>query len=174
MKRQKSHKQLVINAVYSQSRTRVLTAVFALLILRPLKSPLKSKGLALFRRHRHHLTENFSTPESEFVTKDGGNSSQNELGLSVFADFFRISPFYRRRASIPLRSFAARPGASPPRLRVKKRKVGTGKTLRFINRRRGYFTQKNAFIPSARCCCVIHQFALARQLFVLSPMLLAS
>ena len=38
---QKSHKMLVINAVYSQLRTRVLTAIFALLILRPQKSPPK-------------------------------------------------------------------------------------------------------------------------------------
>ena len=50
---------LVINAVYSRLRTRVLTAVFALLILRPSNFPLKSKGRALFRRHRHHSTENF-------------------------------------------------------------------------------------------------------------------
>ena len=108
----KSHKLLVINAVCSGLRTRVLTAVFALLILRPSKSPLESKGLALFRRHRHHLTENFSTPKAEFVTENGGNSGKSEPGLSVFTDFCRISPFYRRRASIPLRPFAARSGAA--------------------------------------------------------------
>ena len=55
----KSHKTLVINVVYSQLRTRVLTAFFALLILRPSKSSLKTKGLALFDRHRYHSAENF-------------------------------------------------------------------------------------------------------------------
>ena len=110
----KSHKLLVINVVYSGLRTRVLTAVFALLILRPPKSLLKSKGLALFCRHRHHLTENFSTPKAEFVTEDGGNSRKSDPGLSVFAGICRIFPFYRRRASTPLRPFAARSGASLP------------------------------------------------------------
>ena len=88
----RSHKMLVINAVYSQLRTRVLTAIFALLILRPSKIPLESKGLAPFRRHRHHLTEKFSTPKAASLTEDGGNSGKNEPGLSDFADFCRIFP----------------------------------------------------------------------------------
>ena len=56
----------------------------------------------------------FSTPESEFITENGGNSRQRGRGLSVFAGFSQFSPFYRRRASIPLRPFAARTGAALP------------------------------------------------------------
>ena len=56
----------------------------------------------------------FSTPKAEFVTKEGGNSGKSAPGLSDFADFCRISPFYRRRAFIPLRPFAARSGAALP------------------------------------------------------------
>ena len=67
----KSHKVLVINAVYSRLRTRVLTAVFALLILRSSKSPLKSKGLALFGHHRYHSAENFLHQSPSSWPKEG-------------------------------------------------------------------------------------------------------
>ena len=89
----KSHKTLVINVVYSRLRTRVLTALFALLILRSPKYSLKSKGLALFRHHRHHLTERFSTPKAASLTEDGGNSGKNEPGLSVFTGFSQFPHF---------------------------------------------------------------------------------
>ena len=46
--RRKSHKVLVINAVYPELRTRVLTAIFALLILRPPKSPSNRKVVRRF------------------------------------------------------------------------------------------------------------------------------
>ena len=119
---------LVINAVYSQLRTRVLTAVFALLILRPSKIPLKTKSRAPFRRHRHHLTEKFSTPKAEFATEDGGNSRQRGRGLSVFADF---SGFPRIIDAAPLSRSDLLP-PDPARLSPlegKKRKLGTGEVL---------------------------------------------
>ena len=43
-----------------------------------------------------------------------GNSGKSEPGLSVFTGFCRIPQFYRHRASIPLRPFAVRTGATLP------------------------------------------------------------
>jgi len=70
-----------------------ITAFFALLILRPPKSLLKSKGLALIDRCRHHLTENFLRQSPSSQPKMGvipANLHPDFRFLPSFAGFSRF------------------------------------------------------------------------------------
>ncbi len=92
---------LVINAAYSELRTRVLTAFFALLILRPSKIPLKTKGRALFCRYRHHSTENFlhqrpsSQPKMGVIPAKANPDFRLSCVFAGFHHFIGTAPLLR-------------------------------------------------------------------------------
>ena len=121
----KSHKLLVMNTVLFAVANSRPNGGFRDFYSPSVKIPPQIERTRAVLPLQTPFNGEFSTPESEFITENGGNSGKKRTRTFGFC---RILPFWRRRASIPIRPFAAKITPKPARhfpFEGKIRKLGT-------------------------------------------------